>query len=173
MKIDITKIEDIKSRWHPFAHTYRSEELEPVDENVRFLEMPEIEGQLREKEGSLTVEGRLKAKVETVCDRCLMPLTFPVDTDFNYKFVTTADYTSIKSSALQEEDLDLSTFDGISIDVDSIVNEQVTLALPSRLLCQEDCKGFCAVCGKDLNNDTCSCNEKEIDPRWEALKRLK
>jgi len=40
-------------------------------------------------------------------------------------------------------------------------------------LCKEDCKGLCPRCGKNLNEDNCICTEKEIDPRWEPLEKLR
>ena len=57
------------------------------------------------------------------------------------------------------------------LDVDALVNEDVYLSLPYRMLCQPDCKGLCPVCGADLNEGPCSC-EKPADPRWDALKDL-
>ena len=46
------------------------------------------------------------------------------------------------------------------------------IELPFRLLCREDCKGLCPVCGANLNEMTCNCNTKQIDPRLEKLKML-
>ncbi|MBQ3561654.1 MAG: DUF177 domain-containing protein, partial [Oscillospiraceae bacterium] len=46
------------------------------------------------------------------------------------------------------------------------------LEVPFQLLCREDCKGLCPVCGSDLNEKTCNCNQKQIDPRLEKLKML-
>ncbi|PYS67386.1 MAG: hypothetical protein DMF69_23170, partial [Acidobacteria bacterium] len=50
--------------------------------------------------------------------------------------------------------------------------EQILLAVPSRSLCTENCKGFCPTCGADKNAGDCGCDEKDIDPRWAALKNL-
>jgi uncharacterized protein len=53
------------------------------------------------------------------------------------------------------------------------VREQVLLSLPSRTLCQPDCKGLCPRCGQNLNQATCNCNSAEQhDPRWKALAAL-
>ena len=58
------------------------------------------------------------------------------------------------------------------IDMDELVMTDVTLEIPFQLLCREDCKGLCPVCGSDLNVKTCNCNQKQIDPRLEKLKML-
>lgn len=43
----------------------------------------------------------------------------------------------------------------------------------SNLLCSEECKGLCPLCGTDLNKAKCNCSEDNIDPRFEALKNFK
>ena len=56
--------------------------------------------------------------------------------------------------------------------MDELVMTDVTLELPFQLLCREECKGLCPVCGADLNETTCNCNTKKVDPRLEKLKML-
>ena len=41
-----------------------------------------------------------------------------------------------------------------------------------KVLCREDCKGLCPVCGKDLNDGDCGCDRTERDPRFESLRAL-
>ena len=48
-----------------------------------------------------------------------------------------------------------------------VVNN-VNLELPTKFLCNDDCKGVCVMCGKNLNKDQCDC-KKPIDPRLEGL----
>src|SRR5215213_1677197 len=74
---------------------------------------------------------------------------------------------------LQAEDLILSAYEGDAVDLDELVREQILLALPSRHLCREDCKGLCQKCGANLNDAPCSCEQGEVDPRWAALADLK
>jgi len=58
------------------------------------------------------------------------------------------------------------------VDVEPVVLENILLSLPLRTLCSPECKGLCTICGQDLNLAGCQCQEKEIDPRWEALKKM-
>ena len=69
--------------------------------------------------------------------------------------------------------MDFSTYDGDRIDLDEIVREQILLALPTRQLCAEDCKGLCPSCGANLNEKACGCEQQQTDPRWSALEALK
>ncbi|MEI6153199.1 MAG: hypothetical protein WCQ90_03840 [Deltaproteobacteria bacterium] len=37
-------------------------------------------------------------------------------------------------------------------------------------LCGEECQGFCDTCGKNRNNETCSCDKTPDTPLGEKLK---
>jgi uncharacterized protein len=43
------------------------------------------------------------------------------------------------------------------IDVTAAVREELALRVTAFPLCRPDCKGFCAVCGADLNAGPCKC----------------
>ena len=81
---------------------------------------------------------------------------------------------------LTEEELSVSVFDGQALDVDEIVKEQILLAVPTRMLCREDCKGICPECGADRNTGECELRSTIRDANcrlpktcWAALKNLK
>ena len=71
------------------------------------------------------------------------------------------------------DDEDVYQVDGLEIDLEPMVRDAVTLALPLNPLCREDCKGLCATCGTDLNIGSCDCKEDDFDPRWAALSDLR
>ena len=52
-----------------------------------------------------------------------------------------------------------------------MVTEAFVLAMDTKNLCSDDCKGLCPKCGADLNQGPCSCRP-ETDPRWAALSQL-
>ena len=82
------------------------------------------------------------------------------------------EYKSQQDAELSVEDLDLTIFDGEVIDVDALVAEELLLAVPDHLVCRDDCKGICPVCGADRNVADCGCDTAEVDPRWAGLKEL-
>lgn len=51
--------------------------------------------------------------------------------------------------------------------------EAVVLHEPQRVLCRDDCQGLCPQCGIDRNETSCDCSRETVDPRWEALRKLK
>jgi uncharacterized protein len=97
----------------------------------------------------------------------------PVSADFTLEYITGSEYESSEVAELTEAEMSVAVFDGEGLDVDEIVKEQILLAVPTRMLCREDCKGICPECGIDRNTGECSCGADNIDPRWAALKNLK
>lgn len=58
-----------------------------------------------------------------------------------------------------------------SVDLTEDIRESMILAFPSYPVCRESCKGLCAQCGADLNEERCSC-KPPADVRWGALDHL-
>jgi uncharacterized protein len=120
----------------------------------------------------ITVNGQVNTRIEVECARCLKAVEVPVKTEFRLEYVTPQTYEATPAAELDGKDMALSVFDGQAIDIDELVDEQIMLALPSRVLCQEACKGLCPVCGGDRNVANCTCESTEIDPRWSVLREL-
>jgi uncharacterized protein len=55
------------------------------------------------------------------------------------------------------------------IDLNDFVMEFLELEVPIRYLCNEDCKGLCPKCGKNLNEGECDCPKKEKNPAFKVL----
>lgn len=62
---------------------------------------------------------------------------------------------------------------GGEVDLAPALAEAVALHEPQHLLCREDCRGLCPRCGIDRNEGECDCVDDELDPRWDALRRLR
>lgn len=73
-------------------------------------------------------------------------------------------------------DPDVHVYDPLSasdIDILPDVRDALILAIPMVHLCRPDCKGICAVCGKNLNREP-HVHQEESEPSetWSALNRL-
>jgi DUF177 domain-containing protein len=169
MRIEIAGLEDGKGA---FAHAYAPGELVLEDDRLRLLIAPTVSGNLHQKGRRVHASGRLAARLQVECDRCLKPVELPVDSRFKLEYVTPEDYQAQQAVELTEADLDLSVFNGEVIDVDELVTEELLLAVPDHVLCKENCKGICPVCGVDRNAVGCECQTGEVDPRWAGLKEL-
>ena len=83
-------------------------------------------------------------------------------------------YLVEKGEAVEEDtNIHYLSPDQDKIDLSEDVKEMTLLALPMKHLCDENCKGLCSKCGKDLNEGPCNCKEEEINPVWEPLLKLK
>jgi uncharacterized protein len=155
-----------------FTHSYAPGELVLQDDRIRLLAAPIVSGEIRLKERRVHLKGRVAARLQLECDRCLKPVEFPVDSEFKLEYVTPEAYETQQAVELNAQDLDLSIFDGEAIDIDELVTAELLLAVPDHVLCSENCKGICPGCGVDRNSVGCECQTAEIDPRWAGLKQL-
>jgi uncharacterized protein len=169
MRIELEHLEGSKG---DFAHVYQPDELNPVDERVSLIAPAAVNGKVRLSGNEVFVNGHVDARVEVECDRCLKPVELPVNADFTLEYISGSEYESSQAAELTEAELSVSVFDGQALDVDEIVKEQILLAVPTRMLCREDCKGICPECGADRNKGDCNCTTGDTDPRWAALKNL-
>lgn len=71
-----------------------------------------------------------------------------------------------------DEDDEMILLQDFKLDLDELVYTEVVLAMPSKHLCREDCRGICQECGKNLNDGPCGCATKAGDPRLRALSEL-
>jgi uncharacterized protein len=59
------------------------------------------------------------------------------------------------------------------LDLGAWARDALVLALPVQILCREDCRGLCSLCGANLNDEPGHEHEREPDERWAALRELK
>ena len=120
---------------------------------------------VRGKEMLIHAQTRLMAVIP--CDRCLEDVT--------HEFVlnSTKHVDVGLSDAELTEELDESNFiDGYHLDVDKLLYNEILSGWPEKVLCREDCKGLCKVCGRNLNTGSCDCEEPGLDPRMSVVRDL-
>lgn len=173
MRISVNQLELEKQA---FEYERLPNNFDLGEEGIRLAAPLKIGGVAFLKDAEVRVRGELNGSVEVDCDRCLRSVPLPIDLSFDAHLVAEGEQKegAGQNVELLDQDLDYSVFDGESIDIDELAREQILLARPTRLLCREDCRGLCALCGADLNADQkCNCESAEIDPRWGALAALK
>ena len=169
VRIDVSKIAHEPLRFDEKFHV----DAERLDsEQVAGPITVHLEGEVRPLDELFSVSGRCSAEGPLSCSRCLEPVTWNVEEDFSVEYRTPAAAPLDAEAVLEEGDLDVAFLQGEEIDLTELAAEQVLLAMPMRIVCQESCAGLCPRCGANLNNDgECGC-EPEIDPRWESLADL-
>lgn len=120
----------------------------------------------------LFFEGGLHASTTAICARCAEEFAAPSDRDFRLVLAPKS-VGFDEEKDLRDEDLEFSLYDGDQIDLSPLIREQFLLALPTRPLCQEDCRGLCPKCGVNLNHEQCACTVELGHPGLAALRNLK
>ncbi len=119
------------------------------------------------------VEGEASATLTVPCARCLEPSQVKVCGPFSFVVnrmpLGVALPEGEEEAEEGEEEFIFVEHTATSIDITAFVRDAIILALPLRVLCREDCKGLCVVCGKNRNEGECGCETRETDPRWRAL----
>lgn len=128
-----------------------------------FTEPVHLDGVIRNRAGVVSLSYTARAVAHFVCDRCLAP----VDTPVVYRF----EHILVKQVNRDSND-ELIVVPNLVLDLDELASSDVILELPSKVLCKEDCKGLCPVCGANRNEQSCECTQKRIDPRLEILSKL-
>ena len=170
MIVDLTSLE--KSVLD-FNFSLAPETIDLEREDAKLISAVETKGKLTKGIVALTVEGEISTVAGMECTRCLQPVEHKLHIPFKTEFITAENYTAAKESELHEQDLDTAVYEGDKIDLSEIAREQILLNLPEQIFCTENCRGLCEKCGANRNLLDCNCIEREIDPRWSALKNLK
>ena len=122
----------------------------------------QVEGSVTNHAGALVLEGTARSVLELACDRC--------GKEFSREKTVTLDSLAARELEDEEND-DILLLDGDQLDLDEAVTTAFILAMDTKNLCSDDCKGLCAKCGADLNLGPCRC-KPEVDPRLAALAQL-
>ena len=113
----------------------------------------------------LEIRGRGEVTAVIPCDRCLADVQVEIPLDFHKK-------ASVDPEGADEsEELDEANYiDGYSFDVEQLIYNELLVGWPTKILCSEDCKGICNVCGQNLNEGTCDCEDTGLDPRMSVIR---
>lgn len=114
-----------------------------------FMSPISLRGEVINRAGVVTLSYNLKVVIRHLCDRCLNEFDREYDLDFEHFL--------IRGESLDEEEYVSCPDD--SLDVNELAISDLLLAMPTKILCRDDCKGLCPDCGKDLNLGDCGCGE--------------
>lgn len=106
---------------------------------------------------------RFTATVSGPCMRCLGSASPSFDVDA-HEISQPGEGEELSSPYLQHQILDLHSW----------ARDALALALPSVLVCREDCPGLCPVCGVNLDEaGPDHAHERPMDSRWAKLSELR
>jgi len=115
--------------------------------------------------GGYALRLRFSVRLDGPCMRCLESANKTIEVDAREVDQPGAgDDDELVSPYISREELDLRSWS----------RDALALALPTQIVCTEECRGLCPVCGENLNTAPPDHqHEPEPDPRWAALRELK
>ncbi len=146
--------------------------------SFQFVGPVKIEVKVFQVHEMVEVEGQATVCAIVACSRCLKEFEQSVVADFVLTYCRELPQVDVdddddEGAELSAEDMGLILFDGHEIDLSESIQEQLVMALPSRPVCDEKCKGLCSQCGVDLNFASCDCHPQVVNLKMAALKDFK
>lgn len=132
-----------------------------------------FEGTASKFDSGIRIAGTIRGSVNGPCARCLEAFERMLSISFRSDFIDKEYFNESAEAEIGQDELDADVLPEGPIDIADVVREQIVLAEPERQICSPKCRGLCGNCGANLNLGECGCRDEDIDPRWEALKKLK
>lgn len=119
-----------------------------------------------QEDAALFITGNANLTLEIPCGRCLNPV--PTNLSFSIDRKLTLHDGVATDDDMEETDYLI----GFEMDVDKLIYAEILVNWPMKVLCKDDCKGICKVCGMNLNAGTCKCDTFVPDPRMAAIQDI-
>ena len=98
----------------------------------------------------LHLEGNIRIPFNFICDRCCSKFNQNLFLSFKEQ---------ISPNISEEDEL---SYDMPVINIEDVVTSFIILNFPTKILCNEQCKGLCETCGVNLNDQECECHQNKI-----------
>ena len=167
INIDVSRIYNGEVKEIPFSFGIVPEGTEDMD--LAFENEARVTGKAYEKahgkgkaESYVELTFTIDAESGTHCARCAKDMTIALHMEHTY---------GVTKKLEGDSDEFIEAPQG-QIDVYELAETAFYLELPTKVLCKEDCKGLCPLCGHDLNEGECGCDRSFGTNHLEGLKKL-
>ena len=124
---------------------------------------------------TIDVRGKFSTAIEVECGRCLRPYTISVSGTIEEELPLEG-MPWVPEVAEDEEELPEDEkeplFEDNIFDLDEYLRQSILVSVPIKLLCDEECKGLCPLCGANLNDGSCECQPEVTESPFGALASL-
>jgi len=165
MKVNLSNLINGSDYQIELDDTFEINEIKTEGNDIKFNRPVEVNGGIFNTDDGIYLQAKVSFEYTTSCARCLKNITKNEVAMLDYKIVYENDQES-----LTEDELILEK--GNILNLKEPIISSILLSLPMKTICDDECKGICPQCGKDLNKGDCNCEDDNIDPRLAKLKRL-
>jgi len=152
------------------AHPYSFKGL-PADLGLppEFRNEVTVHATLEKSSGQFLLRASVSTSAEVACDRCVALFLQPLQSKYQMYYL----WAEPEEDRYDPAEVQVLAAGQTVIDLTDDVRQTVLLSLPLKHVCREDCRGLCPLCGRNLNEGSCTCTETHEDGRWDKLKELK
>ena len=148
MLMNIKNILNIEGSSQDFDFSVPEENLSFI-RGYSFHSPVKVKGSIANHAGAVVLNMQIDFSLLVTCDRCLKESVQA----FSYQ----TEHLVVRFLNDEENEENYIIAKAESIDIAEIAVADLLLELPSKMLCKEDCKGLCPVCGCDRNITECDC----------------
>ena len=126
-----------------------------------------VEGTVTKNDDVYCFDGKLIVDLILSCDRCLNDVAHCITCNIHEEFTDNLEKAEVS-------EYDMYFFEGKDFDLVDAIGTNLLLHMPLKVVCNDDCKGLCCICGQDLNTGTCNCDENAAlaNSKFSSLRSL-
>lgn len=148
------------------------------DIEVELASPIEVELDVERVDTTFVVDSDISARLAFVCGRCLAERTKTFSLQTQWVLMSRGawldKYGDVEEVELNEDDLDVSFYEGESLIIDELVREALLLELSGQLRCPEGDSDCDAAYRENVGEEAIEENEESsVDLRWAPLKNIK
>ncbi len=148
MILQLKQLFDIDGEIKNFDFSINPDDLFYLSVLKSFSSPIAIKGKVENRAGVVTLTYISKFSMNLSCDRCLKEFSREYEYKFEHILIQGANTNNDEYIVCKENTLDLN----------ELAISDLLLQLPTKILCRDDCRGLCYVCGQDLNEGECNCS---------------
>ena len=168
MRLNLTEYLESEGKEETICIHYEKEMLDLLPEKRRLASPFEMKLRLiNQGKGSILIEGEETLKCFLPCDRCLQDCSVSIPITISDEITQEQILTSASESGESR-----SYLEGYLLDTDRLIEDAAASEFPVKILCKEDCKGICPVCGCDRNEKECDCDTFIPHPGMAAITEI-
>ena len=148
-----------------------------ADEPIQLDESSSVSGVAGRVKFALTnfgvvATGEADGLLHLNCARCLEDFETPAHVSFNDEYRPTVDIGTGLASEVPHSETAFDISANHTIDLAEALRQHFLLTVDLIPVCRADCRGLCATCGVNLNNETCTCPPAEEPSPFAVLEGL-
>ena len=170
MKLDLTPLIKRETDLIEFEFSFDESVIDYYGDKFIFETPVDVTGHVKRILEQLFIETEIRTNITTQCARCLNDVI---------RELSVKTFEELLPAGKEQEVDELENvlfYKDRQIDLQVYAEEQLTVNLPVKTLCSDDCPGICKTCGRKLDDKDRHCeqekesDEKEPDPRLAQLR---